>query len=100
MATRYITELRTIFAIDELWRHGLVEEDVLEVSWDDPAFLRDTVEGRELMIGRTLGGRLLTVVIEPTEIDGVWDVVTGWDSDKGEKTAWRKARPRLAGPKK
>ena len=96
MARRYITELRIINALDELWGNRIEEDDVLEVSWDDPAFFRDKVEGRDLMIGRTNGGRLLTIVIEPTDVDGVWDVVTGWDADKGEKTEWRKARPRLA----
>lgn len=96
MARRYITELRTYRAVDELWRHGLHEDDVLEVSWDDPCFFKDKVEGRELMIGRTIAGRLLTIVLEPTETDGAWDVVTGWDSDKGERTEWQKARPKLA----
>ena len=100
MARRYITELRTYHAVDELWKHRLDEEDVLEVSWDDRTFFRDIVDGRELMIGRTFGGRLLTIVVEPTQHDGVWDVVTGWDSDKGERTAWQKARPKLAARKK
>jgi hypothetical protein len=94
LARRYITELRTHRAVDELWKHGLLEDDVLEVSWDDPAFFRDRVDGRERMIGRTTGGRLLTIIIEPTAVDGTWDVVTGWDSDRGERTEWEKARPR------
>jgi hypothetical protein len=93
-ARRFVDELRiSVGAEDELWRHGVVPDEVLEVLWDDPAFFRDKVPNRSLMIGRTEGNRrLLTVVIEPTSATGVWDVVTGWASDKGETTAWKKAR--------
>jgi hypothetical protein len=96
VASRYIDELKfSPGAEDELWRHSVVPDEILEVLWDDPAFFNDKVAGRSLMIGRTDGNRrLLTVVIEPTTQLGAWDVVTAWDSDKGEATAWRKARRR------
>ncbi len=94
-ARRYVDELRiSIGPEEELWRHGVAADEVLEVLWDDPGFFTDKVAGRYLMIGRTEGARrLLTVVIEPAHEAGVWDVVTGWDSDKGERTEWKKTRP-------
>ena len=93
---RSIDELRvSVGAVEELWRHRVIADEVLEVMWDNPAFFLDKVPGRHLMVGRTEGSRrLLTVVIEPTATPGVWDVVTGWGSDKGETTAWRKSRGR------
>ncbi len=44
------------------------------------------------MIGKNDGGALLTIIIEPAEEDGRWDVVTGWNSSKGERTVWQRAR--------
>jgi hypothetical protein len=95
LARRYVDELRvSAGAEDELAAHGVTPDEVLEVSWDDPAFFRDTVGLRELMIGRSMGGRLLTIVVQAAPDFGVWDVVTGWDSGTGEQTAWQRARPR------
>ena len=97
MARRYIDVLRiSAGSEDELFVHGISLEEVLEVRWDDPAFFRDKQVGRALMIGRTDGGRLLTVVLEETKQPYTWDVVTGWQSTKGETTQWRKARPRMS----
>ena len=97
MARRYIDVLRVSpGAEDELANHGVDLDEVLEVRWDDPAFFRDKEPGRDLMIGRTNGGRLLTIVVEETRHSGTWEVVTGWESDKGERTQWRKARPSLS----
>ena len=79
-------------AVEELAAHDVIDDEVLEVSWNDPAFFRDKVRGRELMIGKSDGGRLLTVVVQPGGMLGAWDVVTGWDADQGERTEWQKAR--------
>ena len=93
MARRYVDELRvSAGAVEELAAHGIIEDEVLEVSWNDAAFYRDKVRGRELMIGKSDGGRLLTVVVQPSGTLGAWDVVTGWDADRGERTEWQKAR--------
>lgn len=89
MARPYIIELRTARAEDELAGHGLVQDDALEVWWDSPSFFRDTHEGRLKMIGRNINGDLLTIIIEETVEDGSWDVVTGSESSKGDRTAWQ-----------
>lgn len=95
MASRFIDELRvSAGAEDELARHGVDPDDVLDVLWDHPYFCRDKVADRKQMIGKTIGGRLLTIIIEQTGEQHVWDVVTGWPADKGEQTLWEKQRPR------
>jgi len=43
------------------------------------------VGGRKLIIGRTSGGRYLTLVVEPTVDPTDWLVVTGWDSANHER---------------
>jgi hypothetical protein len=89
VARRFINELRvSAGAEEELAAHGLTELDVLEVWWEGPSFFRDHVPGRDLMIGKTVGGDLLTIVIEPCNDYGAWDVVTGWPADRAERTAW------------
>jgi hypothetical protein len=91
VSTRYIDELRISgHAEDSLLSRGIDPDNVLEVLWNRPAFFRDKVRGRDLMIGPTdHSNTLITVVIEPTSTDGVWDVVTGWYSVEGEKTRWQ-----------
>ena len=92
MAGPFIDELRLAGAEDELSRHQVSVDESLEVSWSAPRFFRDKVQGRQLMIGKTDGGRLLTIVVQPTDTHGAWDVVTGWDSSQGERTAWQNAK--------
>lgn len=92
MTSRYIIELRTSRAVDELARHGVTEDEVVEVLLEAPRFFRDKVRDRTLMIGETYGGRLLTVVIEPVDEFGIWSTVTAWDASRGERSRWRKER--------
>jgi hypothetical protein len=93
VARRYIDELRiSANAEDELAGHRVSPDEALEVSWNGPRFFRDKIRGRELMIGRTDGARLLTIVVQPASEHGAWDVVTGWDASTGETTEWQKAR--------
>jgi hypothetical protein len=40
---------------------------------------------RRLLIGRTDGGRVLTLVIEQTIDPTTWLIVTGWDSSPRER---------------
>lgn len=42
-------------------------------------------EKRRLMIGRTNGGRILTLVIEGTIEPTTWLIVTGWSSTDAER---------------
>jgi len=40
---------------------------------------------RRLMIGRTDGGRALTLVVERTSDSATWLTVTGWDATPRER---------------
>lgn len=72
MANLFIVELRiSAGAEDELAVHGLVSDDVLEVSWNSPTFFRDKVEGRYRMIGTNDGGAVLTVIVEQSTSTGL-----------------------------
>jgi hypothetical protein len=79
-------------AAEELAAHGVTEDEALDVVWANPKFFEDKVEGRMQMIGKTRGNRILTIVIEPTDEFGVYDLITGWDSSVGEQAAWRNAK--------
>lgn len=50
------------------------------------------VERSRLLIGRTDGGRMLTVVIQPDAADdAAWHVMTGWPASRREIAAYRSA---------
>lgn len=45
------------------------------------------------LVGRTDSGRLLTLLVKETMDTGIWEVMNGWDSSKGERTLFgRRAR--------
>ena len=94
MTRRYISELRFSASVeDKLASHGVEALEVLEVLWDGPRFFRDKVDGRTKMIGKTPSGRLLTVIVEPTQDDPTsYDVITAWAANKAERTAWGRAK--------
>ena len=50
---------------------------------------RDEHGSRRLMIGRTDGGRVLTLVIERTVEPTTWLIVTGWSSTDAERNLLR-----------
>ena len=47
---------------------------------------------RRLLIGSTNGGRVLTVVVEPTLDPADWLVVTGWESTERERKMFQRNR--------
>lgn len=92
MTRPYIIELRVSPAVEEkLGKRHIWPEDVVEILFGNGKFFRDTEEGRTQMIG-SVEGRMLTIVVEPTETDGIWEAVTGWPSSKGEATKWKQAK--------
>jgi hypothetical protein len=45
------------------------------------------------LVGKTDSGRLLTLLVKESRDTGIWEVVNGWDSSKGERTLFeRRAR--------
>ena len=79
-------------AEDELAYHSIQTYEALEVIFNAPKAFRDKVVGRDMLIGRTDGGRILTLIVEQADDWGAYDVITGWDASKGERTAWRQAK--------
>jgi hypothetical protein len=76
-------------ASDKLWSHGIRPEQTDQVLDGAPKFFRQP-NGRLRMIGRDFGGRLITLIIEYPDEDGVSDVVTGWPSDRDEDTRYHR----------
>lgn len=85
---------------DKLWDHGVEDHEAWEVLWGQPVFRRqeprDEIRddgslrrspARLLMIGRTRAGRLLTIVLEFLDANGICAVVTAFDS-KGNELGW------------
>jgi uncharacterized DUF497 family protein len=71
---------------EHLSRHGIAPEEVEQVTGNDYVTARNKrhPKNRIVMIGRTDGGRMLTVVLETTRDDVVWRPITGWDSGPQE----------------
>ena len=78
----------------EMARHNVTAEEVQQVLSNAPRFLRN--KGRRgathVMIGPTYGGRLLTVPVAPTSVDGMWRPATAYDSSTGDRTRYVRER--------
>lgn len=85
MPTRVSELLLTFAAIDKLGARSISVSEVRELPWNGPAALRNPSAGpadRRLLLGRTNGGRCLTLV---TEEPTTWLVITGWESSARER---------------
>ncbi|MGI9020092.1 MAG: hypothetical protein ACR2G3_05215 [Solirubrobacterales bacterium] len=70
----------------KLARHGLVPEEILQLL-SERHITRQNPKGpaaRIQLIGQTHGGRVLTVLLDPTDDPSVWRPVTGWDAEAEE----------------
>jgi uncharacterized DUF497 family protein len=90
-----ITELLvTEAAIDKLGARGITTHDARQIPRNAHIVVRNpnkTSPGkRRLLIGRTDGGRVLTLVIEQTVDPATWLIVTGWDSSPRERKLLRR----------
>lgn len=73
--------------IEHLARHGIVPEEVEQITGNEYVTARNRrdSQNRICMIGRTDGGRMLTVVLEATYDDGIWRPITGWNATSAER---------------
>ena len=79
---------------DEAARHHVSEREIRQVLDNEPILLPNK-RGHEapiIMIGPTFGGRMLTIPLSPTAMDGVWRPATAWDSSAGERARYQSAR--------
>jgi uncharacterized DUF497 family protein len=81
--------LVTEAAIDKLGARGITTHDARQIPRNAHVVARNpnkTSPGkRRLLIGRTDGGRVMTLVIEQTVDPTTWLIVTGWDSSRRER---------------
>jgi len=77
--------LATDVALDKLGARGISAQEAEQVPRNPHATVRNPRGGgeagkRRLLIGRTDGGRPLTLAIERTIEPTTWLIVTGWSS--------------------
>jgi uncharacterized DUF497 family protein len=81
--------LVTEAAIDKLGARGITTHDARQVPRNGHVVARNphkrSADKRRLLVGRTDGGRVLTLVIEQTVDPTTWLIVTGWDSSPRER---------------
>lgn len=81
--------LVTEAAIEKLGARSITTHDARQVPRNAHVVVRNPRERlpgkRRLLIGRTDGGRALTIVIEQTIDPTTWLIVTGWDSSPRER---------------
>jgi len=72
----------------EMNRHGVSVREVLQVFNSDFQLFRNANkhEATHLVIGKTLGGRWLTIPIAPTSQPGVWRPATAFPARRGDKS--------------
>ncbi|MGH2955141.1 MAG: hypothetical protein ACRDK9_14220 [Solirubrobacterales bacterium] len=78
--------LATDMALDKLGARGISAEEAEQLLRNRHATVRNPRGGkRRLLIGRTNGGRTLTLVVEATVDPTTWLIVTGWESTQAER---------------
>lgn len=82
--------LATDAALDKLGARGISAEEAEQVPRNAHVTARNPREGskpgrRRLLIGRTDGGRVLTLVIVRTVDPTTWLIITGWSSTDAER---------------
>ena len=82
--------LATDVALDKLGAHGIAAEETEQLPQNRHVIVRNPRGRREpgkrrLLIGRTDGGRPLTLVLERTADPATWLIVTGWASTEAER---------------
>jgi hypothetical protein len=79
-------------ALVKLGARGIAPWEVAQLPRNLHATVRNprSPERRRLLVGRTDGGRTLTVVIEQTADPTTWLVVTGWSATFAERRLLRR----------
>ena len=69
-------------------KHRVSEQEIREAWLGDPAYVENVGERRResiIMLGRTRGGRILVVPLQPTHRWGVWRPVTAFEANAHHK---------------
>jgi hypothetical protein len=81
----------TVRALEKLGARSISSREVEQLLRNPHVTIRNPrgPEDRRLLIGRTDGGRALTLVIEQTSDPTTWLVVTGWSATFAERRILR-----------
>ncbi len=81
----------TVRALEKLGARSISSLEIEQLPRNRHAIVRNPhgPEHRRLLIGRTDGGRTLTLVIEQTADPTTWLVVTGWSATLAERRILR-----------
>jgi uncharacterized DUF497 family protein len=86
--------LATQRALEKLGARGISDEEAAQLPRNPHVTIRNPrgsePERRRLLIGRTDGGRVLTLVIERTVDPTTWLIVTGWGATLAERRMIRR----------
>jgi uncharacterized protein len=79
---------------DHLAKHGIMPWEAEEVFLNDPVWVPDTRHGHDRfkMVGRTAGGRALTVVVQIKDGGATVRPFTSWECTQGERTRYLRQR--------
>ncbi len=82
--------LATEVALDKLGARGISAKEAEQIPRNDHVTTRNrggrrTATERRLLIGRTDGGRVLTLVLQRTVDPTTWLIVTGWSATDAER---------------
>ncbi len=88
MTTRISELLENPAAIAKLGARSITVEEVRQMTTNRHRVIRNPRAeqlDRRFLIGRTNGGRSLTVVVEATDDPTTWMIVTAWESTERER---------------
>ena len=76
----------------ELARHRIASREVTDLFESRPVWLRNKrhASGNWRMVGRTAGGRVLTVIVLYRPETRTLRPITGWDATRGERSYLRR----------
>lgn len=76
------------WTVAHIARHEVTPDEAIEVCFGDPITLEGHT-GRLLLIGPTKAKRMLTVVVDPEEEEGVYTIVTARPAARKERRIYK-----------
>jgi uncharacterized DUF497 family protein len=80
-----------LWNVDHIARHEVTVDEVDEICQQNP-ITSETYAGRLRLIGRTQGGKILTVILSPQSEEGVYYPVTARTASRKERQLYRDQR--------
>jgi hypothetical protein len=77
------------YNVEKLAVHGIAPQEIWQLLENEFTVRRNKKSrtGDRQLIGRTNGGRTLTVILVPTHVPDRWRPITGWESTEPERRA-------------